>query len=150
MKYLYLLVSLFCSLHSCAQEDLVDQWLRVDDRIQNPNDDDMPTQDSTIIEVKEAEGILVGILIRIPVKSTHYGYSVGQLKWKNFKKTESNNFELEGLLMDYGPSGNFDLPVYLKVYMQLVDNKNTILLWTENQGDRFNWAKQKWIRLPKV
>jgi hypothetical protein len=150
MKYIYGILAFFYFTCSSAQSDLVDQWYRIDDRTQNPIDTDMPTQDSTILEVKELSGDLVGILIRIPKTSVDYGYAVGQIKWKNFKKTGDSSFELEGLLMEQGVSGKFDMPSYLIVYMQLVDNKNTILLWTDNQGDRFNWAKQKWIRLPRI
>jgi hypothetical protein len=150
MKYIYVIFTFLYFSSSFAQTELIDQWYRVDDRIQNPNDKDMPTQDSTILEVKEISGSIVGILVRIPKTSIEYGYAVGQIKWKNFRKTGRDTFELEGLLMDYGESGQFDVPVYLKVYMQLIDNKNTIQLWTDSQGDRFNWAKQKWIRLPKI
>ncbi len=149
MKNLYL-IAIICSLNSSAQVHLLDQWLRVDDRIQNPHDPEMPTQDSTIIEVMEKKDDIIGILIRIPKTSISYGYSVGQIKWKNFKEIGKDIFEADGLLMESGASGNYDVPVYLKMQLRLTDNRNTILLSTPNQGDRFNWSKQKWIRLPKV
>lgn len=150
MKYLFLFILFFFAVHLPAQEELKGYWLRVDDRVQNPTDSNMPTQDSTILEVTYLNGEFVGILLRIPQTSIDYGYAVGQVKWKNIVKKEKDTFELDGLLMEQGTSSKFDVISYLKVHIRLTDKKNSILLWTDSQGDRFNWAKQKWIRLPLV
>src|SRR6185436_12788231 len=109
----YLLITYFCFSQSIAQVDLIDQWLRVDDKIQNPTDPDIPVQDSTIIDVKKVNGVLKGILIHLPEAAIDYGYSVGQVKWGQFKKIAKNTWELQGLLMESG------VAVYLRTFIQL-------------------------------
>lgn len=150
MKNLLLFIVFILTIQLNAQEELIGNWYRVEDRAMNPNDSDMPTQDSTILEVKYYQGELVGILMKVPKTSIPYGYKTGQVKWKNITKTGKNQFELYGLLMEIGTPGIFDKATWLKVQVNLIENKNTILLYTDSQGDRFNWSKQKWIRLPNV
>jgi len=146
-RHLYILVCILSCLYLSGQQDLIGQWYRVDDQLLNPGVGITETQDSCIIEVTELDSTRFGLLIRVPKNSMEYGYSVGQIKWKNFKKNGDNGYVFEGLLMDKGPTGNFDTPVYIKAYMILLENKNTILLWSEDQSSRFGGQKQKWIRL---
>jgi len=149
MKYLFLLLTLSFIIQAESQVDLQGQWLRVDDTIQNPTDFKDQNFDSTIIEVVVKDTVLVGLLLRVPMNAVDYGYSEGQIKWKNFRKAGNNQYDFEGLLMQLGPSGENDIPIYIKGRMKLED-KNTILLWVVDQIDNIGGKKQKWIRLPQV
>lgn len=149
MRKLLLVLIVWIPTLSFSQDELKGQWLRIEDRIQNPDAWVGENYDSTIVKVKEVDGNLIGIMQKVPKNAVNHGYSVGQIKWRNIKRIDNNNFELEGLLMDYGTFGNFDNPVYIKVYFQLVDN-NTIILRTDEQSGRFGGTNQKWIRIPFV
>lgn len=147
IKIIFFLISFFFSLDTLGQQDLVGKWLRVEDRLQNPNSKTSDTQDSIIIDIRKVERNFIGTLIRVTETSSEYGYSVGQLKWRNFRSIDENTYELEGLLMDLGPDGHFDSPAYIKSFIRLTSNKNIILIRTEEESERFTGQKQKWIRL---
>lgn len=148
-----LIILLFLILYSpeklFSQEELKGQWLRVEDDIENPDAWKGENYDSLVIEVKEVDSLLIGVMLQVPQNAVDHGYSEGQIKWKNFVKTGTNKYELEGLLMDRGSSGKYDVPVYIKVHLKILD-KSTIKLWTAEQSDRFGGKKQKWIRIPAL
>lgn len=143
--YIFLLLFSYCH----AQIDLKGQWLRIDDDINNPKAWKGENYDSTIIEVLDRDGSIIGIMLKVPQNAVDHGYSVGQIKWKNFKKIDDVTLEFEGLIMIHGPKKSYDVEKYIKVYM-IMEDWNTIKLWVADDNGEIGGTKQKWIRLQSL
>jgi len=149
-KYFFLII-IFASFTNFlyCQEELKGQWVRVDDNIENPDAWKGENYDGLIIEIKETDNGIEGIMLQVPKNAVDHGYFAGQVKWKNFVKISANKYSIGGLLMIRGASDKFDVPTYIKAHIKIID-KDTIKIWTEDQGDSFGGKKQKWKRLPDI
>ncbi len=140
LSFLFLL--LFSTTILFAQQELIGTWERVQDEATNEEE----LFEGNVLEVKLINEKFIAELIQLVPDTEAYGYKLGQIKWKNFKKIAKNKYLIDLLLMEVDDNFEFKKVVYLKANLLLIDN-NTIKIRIGDHPLLFTGKMQKFVRI---